>query len=494
MFGPLRLSYLAVLASLGACLSVLCLAILFATGEWLSTDNRPSPLLSAQILFTILSVFALLPLCYGVLRDLSRLKSYAQSSRSSHLGNAQGFASKDVQEIAKLVYDATLKNRSPLRSASEPAPLLPANLAEAFTSEKRALRDLALGVARFHKGDLHNGISSPKHDPFPPAYDDLRINFNALGTSLANGFEKIGSLQQLMKEAAQNITGAAQDLSNRSESQSRALEHSSLALGELTANVKATAQNARTVEAASRENHANAESGAAVVREAIQAMQGIEHSSSQITRIIGVIDDIAFQTNLLALNAGVEAARAGEAGRGFAVVASEVRGLAQRASESAKEIKMLISKSGTQVTEGAALVNRAGESLALILEKAGEVSSQITAIAQTAADQSSGLAEINTTISQFDQVTQKNAQSVKEAQNNATRLIEQTDLLRQELTRLGATTPPPACSPKPASKTLPKTLTKAVSPAALPAKRNTTAVKAAPRKPAASGPNKFIEF
>ncbi len=110
-------------------------------------------------------------------------------------------------------------------------------------------------------------------------------------------------------------------------------------------------------------------------------MTEIEHSSQQINRIIGVIDEIAFQTNLLALNAGVEAARAGDAGRGFAVVAQEVRGLAQRSAEAAKEIKSLISTSRDQVENGVKLVRASGESLHEIVAKVAGMSATVEAIA-----------------------------------------------------------------------------------------------------------------
>ncbi|MEZ5769235.1 MAG: methyl-accepting chemotaxis protein [Paracoccaceae bacterium] len=107
-------------------------------------------------------------------------------------------------------------------------------------------------------------------------------------------------------------------------------------------------------------------------------MGEIEASSQQISKITGVIDDIAFQTNLLALNAGVEAARAGDAGRGFAVVASEVRALAQRSSDAAREINELIQASGTHVARGVDLVGRTGVALNEIADKVRQISRNVS--------------------------------------------------------------------------------------------------------------------
>jgi methyl-accepting chemotaxis protein len=169
------------------------------------------------------------------------------------------------------------------------------------------------------------------------------------------------------------------------------------------------------------------------VREAVEAMRGIEHSSKQITQIIGVIDDIAFQTNLLALNAGVEAARAGEAGRGFAVVASEVRALAQRASDSARQIKALIRESASQVDAGSALVERTGASLEGIVQRASEVSDLVAEIAKAAAEQAAGLDEINTGVNQLDQVTQRNAAAAEKTTAASTALLQKAEDLALEL-------------------------------------------------------------
>lgn len=144
-------------------------------------------------------------------------------------------------------------------------------------------------------------------------------------------------------------------------------------------------------------------------------MQAIEKSSTEISNIIGVIDEIAFQTNLLALHAGVEAARAGEAGKGFAVVAQEVRELAQRSATAAKEIKTLIMASSNQVRSGVQLVGEAGTSLETIAGEVQEISRHVSAIVEAAREQSTGLQEINTAVNTMDQGTQQNAAMVEQS-------------------------------------------------------------------------------
>lgn len=167
----------------------------------------------------------------------------------------------------------------------------------------------------------------------------------------------------------------------------------------------------------------DAQLGGTVVRKAIDAMAAIESSSQQISQIIGVIDEIAFQTNLLALNAGVEAARAGEAGRGFAVVASEVRALAQRSATAAKEVKALISSSAIQVADGVKLVGDTGKSLESIVDRVSGISTVVAEIAARATEQANAISQVNTAVSQMDQLTQQNAAMVEEA-TAATRALQ----------------------------------------------------------------------
>ncbi|MFD1912268.1 methyl-accepting chemotaxis protein [Halodurantibacterium flavum] len=299
--------------------------------------------------------------------------------------------------------------------------------------QERVVRDLTSGLGRLSRGDLTGGIESPADDPFPAEYETLRLTFNELVSSLNTMVLTITESAQGVRSGADEIAQVSQDLSSRAETQAATLEQSAAALNQLTESVRATAEKAAQADRATIENRREAEAGGAVVREAVTAMRQIEKSSEQITRIIGVIDDISFQTNLLALNAGVEAARAGEAGRGFAVVASEVRALAQRASGSAKEIKDLISQSSQQVEEGSALVSRTGSSLEDILRRVSEVSALVSEIAAAATEQAKGLAEVNTGVTQIDVVTQQNAAVAEESTAAASSLLSEAQQLAQAL-------------------------------------------------------------
>ncbi|WP_339765745.1 methyl-accepting chemotaxis protein [uncultured Hoeflea sp.] len=276
--------------------------------------------------------------------------------------------------------------------------------------QKRIVTRLGTGLSHLSSGDMSHRIT----EEFPGEYAQLRDDFNSAMQSLEQTLQTINVSVSNITSGTGEMSNAANDLSARTEKQAASLEETAAALDELTSQVNASAENAKlaakTVEGT---NQSTAESGN-VVEKAIQAMNGIEHSSREVSRIIGVIDEIAFQTNLLALNAGVEAARAGEAGRGFAVVAQEVRELAQRSAAAAKEIATLITTSAGQVDQGVDYVAQTGQALKGISSQVVQINNLIREISQSASEQAIGIKEINAAINQMDQVTQQNAAMVEE--------------------------------------------------------------------------------
>ena len=276
--------------------------------------------------------------------------------------------------------------------------------------QERVVRTLGEGLAGLAAGDL----TLRAHQAFPTEYEPLRRDFNLATDALAQTLGEIVEAAGQLRGSASDISGAANELSRRTEQQAGSLEETAAALDQITATVRHASEGAGKAGAAAADARAVAEDSKTVVEAAISAMARIEASSSQITQIIGVIDEIAFQTNLLALNAGVEAARAGEAGKGFAVVASEVRALAQRSAEAAKQIKALIATSGAEVGAGVQHVGRTGEALGAILERIGDVHRLIAEIAASAREQASGLEAVNAAVGQMDQLTQQNAAMVEE--------------------------------------------------------------------------------
>ncbi|MBZ4021547.1 hypothetical protein CKO11_03625 [Rhodobacter sp. TJ_12] len=249
---------------------------------------------------------------------------------------------------------------------------------------------------------------------FDEAYKALRMDFNAAAKSLCAIVTEISTATDSIRTDSNEIANAAVNLSRRTESSAASLDQTSSAMQEMLTAVGQTNSGINSVRALAHDACDRAGRSQETMRAAVEAMQRIEASSDAITRIINVIDDIAFQTNLLALNAGVEAARAGEAGRGFAVVASEVRALAQRAAESAAEIGTLIADSGNQVRDGVTLVRECGTALETISGAVSDISGRVSEIAASASEQEQGISEVTKALSQLDTATQENAAMFEE--------------------------------------------------------------------------------
>lgn len=260
-------------------------------------------------------------------------------------------------------------------------------------------------------------------------YSDLRDNFNEAILHLDAAMAKVNTKSVDIGGSKDEIRKASNELSQRTERQAANLEETSAALDELTVAVRQTSEGAR--EAAKRVTSISTDASRSdtIVEEAIGAMSGIEQSAEEISKIIGVIDDIAFQTNLLALNAGVEAARAGEAGKGFAVVAQEVRELAQKSAAAAKEIKDQIARSSNQVENGVRLVGETGDALKRISDQIKSASEIVSKIAHSAAEQDTTLRSISSSLNQLDAATQHNAAMAEETTASAEALAADTEEL-----------------------------------------------------------------
>ena len=252
-------------------------------------------------------------------------------------------------------------------------------------------------------------------------------SLSSMQESLRSLVRKVHESADSMKIAASEVAAGNQDLSQRTERASSSLQVTSSSLDDLTTAVSQSAEHAQLATQLAANASAVAQRGGAVVRNVVSTMDEINQSSKKISDITGVIDGIAFQTNILALNAAVEAARAGEQGRGFAVVAAEVRNLAQRSAQAAKEIKTLISASVQKVDSGAKLVAEAGSTMDEIQSSIIGVTDIVNQITAAAGEQSSGIAEINTSVGTLDQMTQQNAALVEQSAAAAQSLHEQAE-------------------------------------------------------------------
>jgi methyl-accepting chemotaxis protein len=236
--------------------------------------------------------------------------------------------------------------------------------------------------------------------------------------------------------AAAQVASSSQSLAQGSSEQAASLEETSASSEEITAMTRKNAENSATAATLMTDVDHRVTEGNQTLEQMMQSMQEITGSSDKISKIIKVIDEIAFQTNILALNAAVEAARAGEAGMGFAVVADEVRSLAQRSAQAAKDTAALIEESIMKSNEGSTRLERVAQVIRAITESTVKVKTLVDEVNLGSQEQARGIEQISKAISQMDQVTQGTAASAEEGASASEELSAQAEAMGHAVRKL----------------------------------------------------------
>ncbi|MDE1992742.1 MAG: globin-coupled sensor protein [Rhizobiaceae bacterium] len=370
------------------------------------------------------------------------IKGIVEKQTASLFGRGQGkgLAGKIAAVVKAAMLDMDYSISVYLDALDEKRKALEAEKARSEADQEVALAHLRRVLAALSKGDLDATLPPD----LPGNFQEMATDYNKAVGALRSSFASVHSTSSEILTGTETISKATDDLALRTAQQAAGVEESSAALQQLTVSVGQTAANAEKASDAVRETQERARNSEELVTNAVSAMAAIEHSSAEISKIIGVIDEIAFQTNLLALNAGVEAARAGDAGKGFAVVAQEVRQLAQRSAGAAKEIKQLISESSNQVNKGVDIVNSTGEALSDMIARIDVINQFVSDIAGAARDQATGVDEVNVAIRGMDTITQQNSGMVERTSAETRRLRDEVDNLVHLLQRFSAADGRPA--------------------------------------------------
>ncbi len=267
------------------------------------------------------------------------------------------------------------------------------------------------------------------------AFAELKNGTNSLAGEFESTLARLSETVSAVRSATSEILDGVTDLAERTSEESNAVSVATNQLGAFATNVQKTAKDAADAVGMAQSAEERAQQGEQVVASALEAMQRIRTSSSKISEVISMIDEIAFQTNLLALNAAVEAARAGDAGKGFAVVASEVRSLAKRSADASNDVKKLVEAAHGDVKVGVGLVEQSSAVFGSILTSVNDLSALMNGISQTARGQASDVSTINKEIDGIGTMAHQNAALVEETNAALALTDEQTRSLKEHIAR-----------------------------------------------------------
>ncbi len=301
-----------------------------------------------------------------------------------------------------------------------------ADMNKTITFLKQYVREISETLEKVSAGDFNQEIRADYLGDFVNIKDAI----NHITAHLSEILTEIGNAANQVEVGSQQISDGGQALAQGTTEQASAIEQLSAAIDEVAEETMKNAQNANQANQRTLEVRATAEEGNKQMGDMVNAMEAINEASHNISRIIKVIDDIAFQTNILALNAAVEAARAGQHGKGFAVVAEEVRTLAARSAEAARETTALIEGSIEKVEAGTKIANATADSLEEILTSVAKATDLVSHIATASNDQATSIAQITQGIEQVSQVVQTNSATAEESAAASQELSGQAELLK----------------------------------------------------------------
>jgi len=298
-------------------------------------------------------------------------------------------------------------------------------LTQALDHMADGLEEKAILAETVASGDLRVDVKLASKD------DRLGLALQKMTTDLCHILEQIRAACDQIAAGSTEVSDTSQALSQGATESASSLEEIAASMNELTSQTQLNADNAKQASQLSSQSHNSAGRGSEQMQQMVQAMAEINEAGQNISKIIKVIDEIAFQTNLLALNAAVEAARAGQHGKGFAVVAEEVRNLAARSAKAASETAELIEGSVSKAENGAEIANRTADGLNEIVDGITKVTDLVADIAAASNEQAQGIGQINIGLTQIDQVTQQNTASAEEGAAASEELNSQAIQLRQ---------------------------------------------------------------